>query len=121
MAKAKISKSDKCIYILAAVCVIVVVAVVVGRGPISRENLVSECAGTLVNLCGTTSEGGVRGLVWKRVSYVGFSIFCLLGNSSLERSACVLVSDRRLLRGEGAGGGASGVAAGLLGGRTGEG
>lgn len=64
MAKAKIPKilkSDKCIYILAAVCVIVVASVVFGRGPVSRENLVSECAGTLVDLCGTTSEGGVRG------------------------------------------------------------
>ena len=57
----KILKSDKRIYILAAVCVIVVASVVFGRGPVSRENLVSECAGTLVNLCGTTSEGGVRG------------------------------------------------------------
>ena len=61
MAKAKILKSNKSIVILAAVCVIVVVSVVFGRGPISRENLVSECAGTLVGLCGTTSEGGDRG------------------------------------------------------------
>lgn len=66
MAKAKIPKilkSDKRIYILAAVCVILVTSVVFGRGPVSRENLVSDvsdCAGTLVNLCGTTSEGGVR-------------------------------------------------------------
>jgi len=44
MAKAKIPKilkSDKRIYILAAVCVILVTSVVFGRGPVSRENL--EC------------------------------------------------------------------------------
>ena len=44
MAKAKIPKilkSDKRIYILAAVCVILVTSVVFGRGPVSRENLIN--------------------------------------------------------------------------------
>ena len=37
----KILKSDKRIYILAAVCVIVVASVVFVRGPVSRENLIN--------------------------------------------------------------------------------